>query len=103
MEEFKEDYYQKPLETLSSLTGDADQVLKQLDVVLQSYHDLIEKLLVDIAVVEKEHEQIVAVILEYVAQIHDQMGKISRGKSLKLLKIALPVWAENDAIYRKRM
>ena len=110
MEEFKEDYYQKPLETLLSLTGDADQVLKQLDVVLQSYHDLIEKLLVDIAVVEKEHEQIVAVILEYVAQIHDQMGKIDRnssipirGKSLKLLKIALPVWAENDAIYRKRM
>jgi len=110
MDDFMDDYYRKPLETLYVLSTDADQVLKQLDVVLQSYHNLMEKLLVDIAVVEQEREHVIAALKEYTSEIHSQMGKIDRnsgilvrGKPLKMLKITLPSWEENENIYQRRM
>ena len=110
MDDFKDDYYRKPLETFSSLTADSDQVLKQLEVVLQSYRDLLEKLMVDIAFIEKERIHVIAALKEYTSELHAQMGKIDRnssilvrGKPLKMLKITLPSWEENDNIYHRRL
>ena len=85
-------------------------MLKQLDVILQSYRDLMAKLMVDIAVVEQERTHVIAALKEYVSEIHAQMGKIDRnsnvpvrGKPLKMLKITLPPWEENDSIYQQRL
>lgn len=110
MDDFKDDYYKKPLETFSALTADSDQVLKQLEVVLQSYHDLLEKLKVDIAFIEKERIHVIAALKEYTLELHSQMGKIDRnssilvrGKPLKMLKITLPSWEEYDNIYQRRL
>ena len=110
MDDFKDEYFRRPLETFSSLSGDADQVLKQLDIVLRSYQDLMDKLMVDIAVVEQERKHVIAALNEYTAEIHAQMGKIDRnssilvrGKPLKMLKISLPSWEENDNIYQRRI
>lgn len=110
MDDFKDDYYKKPLETFFALSSDAEQVLKQLDLLLQSYHDQIEKLMVDIALVEQERSQVIAALKEYAFELHDQMGKIDkkssvlvRGKPLKMLRISLPSWEENDSIYQRRM
>ena len=68
------------------------------------------KLMVDIAVVEEERAHVVAALKEYTADIHAQMGRIDRnssvmvrGKPLKMLKITLPLWEENDNIYQRRI
>lgn len=110
MKEFQDDYYRKPLETILSLSADAEQVLRQLEVILQSYRDLMAKLMVDIAVVEQEKAQVIAALKEYASDIHAQMGKIDRnssvlvrGKPLKMLKISLPSWEENENIYQRRI
>ena len=110
IDDFRDDYYRRPLETILSLSSDAVQVLKQLDVILQSYRDLMAKLMVDIAVVEQERAHVIAALKEYASDIHSQMGKIDRnssvlvrGKPLKMLKITLPPWEENDNIYQRRI
>ena len=85
-------------------------MLRQLAVIRQSYRDLMAKLLVDIAMVEDEKQQIVALLQEYVREVHAQMGKIDsnssirvRGRAIKMLRIELPLWSEKESAYRTRI
>ncbi len=110
MESFQEDFYRKPLEQLLPLTGNADQVLSQLSTTLQSYDALMEKLEVDLSVVEKEKERILELFEEYVQDVHGSLGKIDqnstitiRQKPVKMLKIQLPDWEENRELYQMRL
>ncbi|MGN0158619.1 MAG: hypothetical protein ACI39W_05700 [Brotaphodocola sp.] len=109
-EVFQEAFYKKPLESMLELTDEADQVLKQLDTTLQSYDSLMEKLEVDISLVEKEKEKIVELLEEYVREVHQNLGMIDRSstitireKPIKMLKIQLPEWEENENIYHIRL
>ena len=107
LEAFQKDFFRKPIETLLACVEDAAKVLRQLAVIRQSYGDLMEKLLVDIAMVEEEKRQIVALLQDYVREVHAQMGKIDsnssitvRGRSIKMLRLELPDWSENESTYR---
>lgn len=109
-EEFKEDYYRKPLESMLGLTDDAVQVLKQLSTTIQSYEELMEKLEVDISMVEKEMEKIVELLEDYIKEVHNNLGKIDsnstitiRDRKLKMLKIDLPEWEVNENLYHIRL
>lgn len=110
LEEFQEDFFRKPLETLLACAEDASKALRQLAVIRQSYRDLVEKLLVDIAMVKAEEQQIVALLQDYVREVHAQLGKIDsnssimvRGRSIKMLRLELPDWLENEDAYRSRI
>lgn len=110
MEQFQEEFYQKPLDALSELTADAALVLKQLETILQSFRNLMEKLLVDISFVEKEKAKVVELIEDYLKEVHENLGKIDhnstitiREKAVKMLKIGLPDWEENEALYQLRL
>lgn len=92
------------------LAGDAKLVLKQLDTTLQSYDSLMEKLNVDISVIEKEKDKIVELLEEYVREVHQNLGMIDRNstitireKPVKMLKIQLPEWEEQESIYHLRI
>ncbi len=107
--DFQEDFYKKPLEAMLSVTSDAHQVMEQLDVVRHAYHSLVEKLMADIAIVEKEKAHILSLLQTYVKQVHEQIGKIDknstilvRGKPIKMLKIGLPAWTDNENLYHVR-
>jgi len=109
-EEFAEDYYKKPIETMLQLTEDAGQVLQQLSVTIQSYEDLMKKLEVDISVVEKEKEKIVELMGDYMKDVHTNLGKIDanstitvRERPLKMLRIQLPDWEENENLYHLKL
>lgn len=110
MEIFNEDYYQKPLESMLQLVENGKQVLKQLDTTIESYDMLIEKLLVDIAYIEKEKTEILHLLEEYVKEVNRNMNLIDRNstitirnKSVKMLKIEIPNWDENQSIYNLRL
>ncbi len=110
MEAFGEDFYQKPLETMLQLTEDAGRVLRQLDTTLASYHNLMEKLQVDISLVEKEKAKIVELVGDYLKEVHENMNKIDRNSTItvrqrpvKMLKIELPDWLENESLYELRL
>ena len=109
-EAFAEDFYRKPIEAMLSLTDQAGQVLRQLFTTLQSYHNLMEKLAVDISVVEEEKLRIVELLGAYVQEIHQNLGRIDRNssiqirdKTIKMLKITLPDWEENENLYQARL
>ncbi len=110
MEVFGEEFYRKPLEAMLELSGDATQVLQQLHTTVQSYDNLMEKLEVDISVVEKEREKIVELMEDYIRDVHSNLGKIDanstitvRERPLKMLRIQLPEWDENAEVYRIRL
>ncbi len=110
MDAFQEEFYKKPLESMLELTDDAAQVLRQLDTTIQSYDSLMEKLEVDISVVEKEKDRIVELMEEYVREVHQNLGMIDRNSTItirerpiKMLKIQLPEWEENENLYHIRL
>nr|WP_294525954.1 hypothetical protein [uncultured Blautia sp.] len=110
MEEFQEEFYRRPLEKMLEIADDGDKVLLQLEATIQSYDNLMEKLEVDISVIEKEKERIVELLEQYVEDIHRNLGKIDgnstitiREKPVKMLKIQLPSWEDNRSLYHIRM
>ncbi len=107
MEQFQEDFYKKPLEAMLELAQDAAAVLRQLSTTLQSYDSLMEKLAVDISLVEKEKNKIVELLEDYVKEVHQNLGRIDnnstitiRERPVKMLKIQLPQWEENENLYQ---
>lgn len=107
---FAEDFYRKPIEAMLSLTDHADQVLRQLVTTLQSYENLMEKIRVDIAIVEEEKNRIAELLGEYVHEVHqnlcrmDQNSTITiRDKNVRMLKITLPDWEKNESLYQIRI
>ncbi len=110
MEAFQDEFYKKPLETMLLLTDNAGQVLRQLSTTLQSYDSLMEKLEVDISLVEKEKQKLVELLEDYVRDVHENLDRIDgnstitiREKPVKMLKIQLPQWEENENLYRIRL
>ena len=107
---FQDDFYRKPLENMLSLTDEAGGVLRQLNTTLQSYENLMEKLEVDISLVEKEKNKIVELLEDYLKEVHQNLGKIDhnstitiREKPVKMLRIGLPDWEENENLYQIRL
>ncbi|MCI9152617.1 MAG: hypothetical protein HFH20_02405 [Ruminococcus sp.] len=107
---FQEDYYKKPLEAMLELAGDAGQVQRQLETTIQSYDSLMEKLEVDISVVEKEKQKIAELLEDYLQEVHRNLGRIDqnstitvRERAIKMLKIQLPAWEENENLYHIRL
>ena len=110
MEAFQDDFYRKPLENMLALTDEAGGVLRQLNTTLQSYESLMEKLEVDISLVEKEKNKIVEILEDYLKEVHQNLGKIDhnstitiREKPVKMLRIGLPDWEENENLYQIRL
>lgn len=107
---YQEDYYRKPLESMLSLTDNAALVLAQLDTTLQSYDSQMEKLAVDISLVEKEKGRITELLGDYCQDVHSNLGQIDgnstitiRGKAVKMLKLQLPDWTEQEGMYQLKL
>ncbi len=110
VEDFQEAFYKKPLESMLEVVYDADAVLAQLHTTVLSYDSLMEKLEVDISLVEKEKDKIAELLEDYVRDVHLNLGKIDqnstitiRERPVKMLKIQLPKWEENEGLYRIRL
>ena len=109
-ESYQEDYYRKPLESMISLTDSASLILAQLDTTLQSYDSQMEKLAVDISLVEKEKGRITELLSEYCQDVHNNLGQIDsnstitiREKAVKMLKLQLPDWTEQEGMYQLKL
>lgn len=107
---FEDEFFNKPLTTLAQLTGDAAQIILQLNTTLSSYESLMEKLEVDISMIEKERDKIIEILEDYVKEVHLNLGRIDknstitiRDRQIKMLKLQLPDWEENQAVYHIRL
>ena len=109
-EMYQDDYYRKPLEAMLSVTESAKLVISQLATTIQSYDSQMAKLEVDIALVKKEKDKIEGNLEDYIKDVHSDMAKIDnnstitiRERSIKMLRIKIPDWEENEGLYRQRL
>ena len=107
---YEEEFFKKPIETMIKLSNEPKGVLEQLSIILGSYEALLEKLEVDIALVEKEKQKVIEMLLDYIEEIHNNIGKIDRnssitvrGRSIKMLRIKLPEWEEQEGVYKIKL
>ncbi len=107
---FQEDFYSKPLNTLYSLIGEAAEFIGQLTITIRAYDDLMAKLEVDIALVDKEKERITQILHEYISDVHKNLAKIDknstikiREKYVKMLRIDLPDWEGEKSQYKNKL
>jgi hypothetical protein len=105
-----DDFFRIPLETLNDLSNDPNALLGNLDIIFDSYRTLMEKLAADIELIQKEKENVLQSIFDYIREVHENLGKIDknssiniRGRSIKMLRIILPDWEENQALYKQRL
>lgn len=109
-EAFQDASYKTPLENMLKVCDDAAKVLRQLNVTLESYDSLMKQLEVDISLVETEKKNVTELLEDYVQNIHKNLEKIGRNstikireKSIKMLKVILPVWEDNEKLYSLRL
>ena len=102
-EAFQDASYKTPLENMLKVCDDAAKVLRQLNITLESYDSLMKQLEVDISLVETEKKNVTELLEDYVQNIHKNLEKIGRNstikireKSIKMLKVILPVWEDNE-------
>lgn len=107
---FKDDFFNKPLNTLFSLIKDPNEFIEQLMTTIRAYDDLMAKLEVDIAFIEKEKDRVIEMLLEYIRDIHRNMEKIDKNstikvkdRSIKMLRIILPEWDAEEYIYSTKL
>lgn len=110
-DEFKgETLFKDAIITLKSLTSEPIKFKSHLGFVTDSYNKLIERLLVDIEMIEKEENKILESILEYIEDIHKNIEKIDDNSSItinnnriKMLKIYVDSFSENKELYKIKL
>ena len=109
-EAFQDASYKTPLENMLKVCDDAAKVLRQLNITLESYDSLMKQLEVDISLVETEKKNVTELLEDYVQNIHKNLEKIGRNstikireKSIKMLKVIVPVWEDNEKLYSLRL
>lgn len=110
-DEFKqESLFKEPIQTLKSLIGKPREFKEQLNLVVNSYGLIMEKLMADIELIEKEEGKILESILEYIKDVHENIEKIDGNSSitigtkrLKMLNISVSAWEENKELYKVRL
>ena len=107
---FHDDFFNKPLNTLSLLIKNPVEFIEQLMTTIRAYDDLVFKLEVDIALVDKEKERIIQILFEYISDIHKNLNKIDRNstiklreKPIKMLGMTLPDWEIEEYHYKNRL
>lgn len=109
-EAFQDASYKTPLENMLKVCDNAAKVLRQLNITLESYDSLMKQLEVDISLVETEKKNVTELLEDYVQNTHKNLEKIGRNstikireKSIKMLKVILPVWEDNEKLYSLRL
>lgn len=107
---FQDAFYKNPLENMLRVCKDADEVAVQLKTTIDSYDSLLKQLMVDISVVEREKESLVELLEDYVLEIHKNLKQIDKNSTItirerpvKMLRIKLPSWEENEGLYVQRL
>ncbi|SFR87992.1 coiled-coil domain-containing protein [Anaeromicropila populeti] len=109
-EKFLDEFFHKPLERLYDLRLQPVLLLEQHGIITGSFQALTEKLDVDIALIEKEKTYLMELLFDYLKEVHDSLQKIDRnsrihvrGRDLKMLAVKVPIWEEQEPVYRVKL
>ena len=109
-ERLSEGFFQKQLLTLEGVSMTGHAVQSQLERILKAYELTLQKLELDLARVEAEQKNLENLLLDYVKNVHEELGKMDRnssinirGKSIKMLRIDLMDWEQELEYYKGLM
>ena len=107
---FEDEFFARPFQRFSHCKHQPASFIEQYETMEQVFASLIKKLDVDIEMSEKEKDHVIELLLDYVFEIHKQLGLIDqnssipiRGKNIKMLRITPPKWEDHQGIYQVRM
>lgn len=107
---FEDEFFKTSLEKLESISSNPFDVIESLHMTLDAYQTMLEKLEVDINIIEEEKLKVLDILMKYVLEVHENLGKIDknssikiRDKNIKMLKIILPDVDENIEMYKLRL
>ena len=110
LEEYKDPFFSQPLDTICAVREKPEEIKQQLSTLIASYDTLVEKLAVDIALLEKEQKKVLEIFMDYIKEVHDNLDKIDknsnikvRNQNIKMLRIKLPKWEEQKVQYEQRL
>ena len=102
--------FKESIEGLLSFVNNPEKFIAQLNIILQSYNTIIEKLKEDIELINKERNNIIDNIIEYISIVHKNISQLDNnssidinGKRVKMLNIIQPDWEENEEVYKLRI
>lgn len=106
----KDPLFTDAIDSLIKVCDNADSLLKQLNIVTDSYMKLVEKLLHDIEIINKEENNILENLYEYISLVNENINEIDDnssitigGKSVKMLKISVVNMEEDKELYMIRL
>jgi len=110
LDEFEEDFFKLPLTTLYDLQVKPHGFLEQYQIIIASFKNMLEKLEIDISINEKEKSSLLNLFLDYLAEVHNNLGQIDknsritiRERNLQMLKVKLPDWENQEEVYFIRL
>ncbi len=108
--EFSDPYYHKPVEAMIRLLDSPEDVMTQIEITVQSYDTLMDKIAVDISMIERERDEIISELMEYIENVNAGLGKIDsnstisvRDQRVKMLQITVPDWQENRETFSLKL
>ena len=109
-DELVEEQYKKPLRSMLRMLDRPSDIIEQIDITVHALDALMQKLEVDIQMVEKERDEIVDQLSTYLEQINLGLSKIDSNSTIKIqdrpvkmLQITVPSWNESEELYRIRL
>lgn len=108
--EFQDGYFRTPLGVVRRLAPDARRAMEHLGTIRRTYHTQLDKLEADTQFVEQKRVQIAGLIEAHIKQVHEELGKIGknsttqiRGRAVRMLKVDLPKWENDEGTYHVRV
>lgn len=101
------DFFKKSLDILFKVVKNPSEVISNLEQTLAAHKFALEKLSADIEFIQKEKDNVVEILYDYIYEVHINIGKIDRNstikikdKDLKMLNIKTSDWEENKQVYK---
>ncbi|WP_143317720.1 hypothetical protein [Clostridium sp. HBUAS56017] len=98
------------IDSLKKVCNNPNSLLKQLEIILDSYERLVEKLMHDIEIINKEEKNILTNLYEYISLVNKNVDEIDEnssininGKSIKMLKISVVNMEENKELHMMKL
>lgn len=102
--------FKESINGLLTFVNNPEKFISQLNVILQSYNTIIEKLKEDIELINKERNNIIDNIMEYISIVNNNISQLDNnssieinGKRVKMLNIIQPDWEESKEVYKLRV
>ncbi len=102
--------FNTPLNTMKELIKRPLEVLEYLTMLIESFNIQLQKLNTDIELIGEEEDNLITSMLEYIKDIHENIGMIDENSSIiidnkrrKMLDIILDNFEENKELYKIRL